>query len=129
MEPVTPRFIARASYATLTQLCKQMGVTFQNQPKQKIQELLIEKLGSQAEKTPTPISKITSMKIIEKKPIPVKNARKAKRETISKAETKSSKILAMHLKGKKVSEISEALKAHPSFIYTVINKHKESKSK
>jgi hypothetical protein len=131
MEPITASVIKRANYATLSQLCKQMGVEFQNQPKKQLIELLLSKLEQgiiTSEKKVIPAKK-KAKKIIQPKHTPVKKANNAKKATKSKTETKSSKILAMYLKGKKVSEISEALDAHPSFCYTVINKHKESKGK
>ena len=72
---------------------------------------------------------IRAKKKPSKKSTPAKSPKSKKVEkkvqvTKNKKETKSSKILAMYLKGSKVSEISKALKAHPSFCYTVIGKHK-----
>ncbi len=150
MEPITASIIKRASYAALSQLCKQMGVEFQNQSKKKLVELLLSKLEqgdnksqaskelpeakngkaiSDSDKTKPVAIKKNAKKIINAKLIPVKKGQKVKKASISKGETKSSKILAMYLKGKKVSEISEALNAHPSFCYTIISKYNGSKGK
>ncbi len=145
METVNASTIKRASYATLSQLCKQFGVEFKNQAKKTLVELLLAKLelgekntsaseehkgtevknGATSKKPNKAASKeikVNAKKVIHVKPTPVKKTEKVKKATKQK-ETKSSKILAMYLKGSKVSEISEALSAHPSFCYTVIGKH------
>jgi hypothetical protein len=148
MEPITASIIKRASYATLTQLCKQMGVEFLNQPKKQLTELLLsrlvqgesksqaskelpeskqDKVISDSSKTKPVVIKKGAKKIIQTKPNPVKKGQKVKKASKPKEETKSSKILAMHLKGKSVFEISMALKAHPSFCYTVISNYKKGK--
>jgi len=129
--------IKRASYATLTQLCIQLGVEFRNQPKPKLVELLLNKFeASPKEQQNVPVIKNgaeikqtanNAKKIIHIKSKPIQKVNNAKKATTAKKETKSSKILAMYLKGSKVSEISEALSAHPSFCYTVISKHKAKK--
>lgn len=139
METVNASTIKRASYATLSQLCKQMGVEFKNQPKKQLIELLLNKLKdspNEEKKTPeikngatltktSPVKiKQSAKKSIHVKPVPVKKPKAVK---ANKKETKSNKILAMYLKGSKVSEISEALDAHPSFVYTIISKHKAKK--
>jgi hypothetical protein len=147
METVNASTIKRASYATLSQLCKEMGVEFKNQPKKQLIELLLTKLEQGEENTPaieeqkaaevkneanskkpdkaaSKEIKVNAQKV--KKAKPIKNSDNAKKATKQK-ETKSSKILAMYLKGSKISEISEALSAHPSFCYTVIGKHKAKK--
>ncbi len=132
---INASFIKRASYATLSQLCKQMNVEFENQSKEKLQELLITQLKPEEKQVISPelkeaakgnstVKKVVK-KIIHTKPTPIKKADNAKKASGVKEETKSSKILALYLKGKKVSEISTALNAHPSFCYTVITKHKK----
>jgi hypothetical protein len=125
MKPVTLESLQKANYAELTKFCKQLGVLFQNQPKERLKELLLARINTLSEQSPTPTIKGTSKKISDKKPIPVPKTQKASKGHKEEKETKSNKILALHLKGIKVSEISKTLNAHPSFCYTVIKKYKD----
>ena len=117
--------LKKANYAELTKLCKQLGVLFQNQPKEKLKELLLAKINTLPEQLPAPVIKTTPKKISDNKPVPVRKTQKASKAPKEEKETKSSKILALYLKGIKVSAISKTLNAHPSFCYTVICKYKK----
>ncbi len=119
--------IQKANYAELTKLCRQLGVLFQNQPKGKLKELLLARINILPEQLPALVSNIAPKKISDKKPIPVHKAKNGKKNDKVEKETKSSKILALYLKGIKVSAISKTLNAHPSFCYTIISNHKAKK--
>jgi predicted Zn-dependent peptidase len=142
---ITASTIKRMNYQNLQKLCAKKGIEFKGQSRQKLVDLLLTKLGSlendipEAEtvehvpqvngteqrevKAPKLKQRVTAKSKAIKKPAPEKKPKKAQ------GDTKSSKILALYLKGKSVAEISKELKAHKSFCYTVIGKHKNSKTK
>jgi hypothetical protein len=147
-ENVTASSIKRMSYTDLQKLCSKKDIEFKGQNRETLINLLISKLSSLEGEIPAAETvgqeeqtngkaqpKVKGEKIDKKVAQPAKADKKKaapekkEKTAAKKGETKSSKILALHAKGKKVSEIHKLLDAHPSFIYTVLAKAKLAPNK
>jgi hypothetical protein len=142
-ENVTMSSIKRMKYTDLQKLCSKKGIEFKGENREKLISLLLSKLSSlegeipEAEKVGKQekkdavngitVNNVSGKKKSEKVLKSSKAASNKEKAATKKGETKTARILAMYLNGEKVSVISKALKAHPSFCYTVIHKHKQNK--